>query len=61
MKVTFESCTYEILEDLPEVGFYLYKYNQDGKCDYDTLQNTFETCVDVAYEEFNVPKSLWEK
>lgn len=53
------SRVYEIKYD-PLVGFYFYVF-EDGKCIYDTLQDTLEIAIECALEEFNVPKEAWEK
>ena len=50
----------EPTQSQPSVGFYLYVY-EDGKCIRDYLQDTFEIAVDMAHEEFGVPKEGWKK
>jgi len=49
---------FEIVEDNPEVGFYLYVYDGD-RCIADYLQNDEETCKQVAFEEYGVETSCW--
>lgn len=48
----------EIVEDNPEVGFYLYVYDGD-RCIADHLQNDEETCKQIAFEEYGVELSCW--
>ncbi len=48
----------EIVEDNPEVGFYLYVYEGD-RCIADHLQNNEETCKQIAFEEYGVESSCW--
>ncbi len=50
----------KIEEDYPEVGAYLYVY-EDGICVRDFLQNDIDTCKDLAYEEYQVPLDKWIK
>lgn len=49
---------FRIEEDFPEVGVYLYVF-QDGKCIIDDLQNDIETCKQIAFEDFQVPLNNW--
>ena len=49
-----------IEEDLPEVGAYLYIYD-DNKCIYDCLQDNIEICKEVAFESYHVPFDSWKK
>lgn len=49
-----------IEEDNPDVGVYLYVY-EDGKCARDLLQNDIPTCIAVAFEEYGVPRDLWRE
>jgi hypothetical protein len=39
-------------------GYYLYVF-EGGKCIRDHLQDTFEMAVDVAFEDYGVPKNIW--
>ena len=50
---------FKIEEDLPEVGVYLFVY-KDDKCIIDDLQNDIETCQQIAFEDFQVPKEKWK-
>ena len=47
-----------IEEDLPEVGFYFYVY-EDDQCVKDELQNRISTCKKVAFENYGVPYNRW--
>ena len=49
-----------IEEDLPEVGVYLYSY-ENGKCIRDDLQNTIKDCMEIANEYFQIPLNSWEQ
>ena len=49
---------YVIEEDLPEIGVYLYIYD-NGRCIYDYLQNSIEICKKIAYEKYGVPLDSW--
>jgi len=49
---------FRIEEDYPEVGAYLYVY-ENGRCIYDYLQDSTEMCKAFALEEFNVPIDSW--
>ena len=51
---------FEIVEDNPDVGFYLYVYDGD-KCIADHLQNDEATCEQVAFEEYGVELSCWRE
>lgn len=51
---------FKIEEDYPEVGVYLYVY-ENGNCVRDFLQNDVDTCKDLAYEEYQVPLDKWIK
>lgn len=55
-----DNLLFKIEEDLPDVGWYLFMY-EDGKDIYDTLQDTLKDCQEFALEEFDVPLSSWEK
>ena len=50
---------FEIVQDKPEVGVYLYVYDDD-RCIRDELQNDIETCVEIAFEDYGVPKAIWK-
>jgi len=50
--------TFEIVEDLPEVGFYLYVYDNNN-CLEDHLQDTEQISKEFALEEYGVPLDSW--
>ena len=50
---------FKIEEDFPEVGAYLYVY-EDGHCIKDYLQNDIDICKALALEEYNVPINSWK-
>ncbi len=50
---------YEIKHD-PSAGFYLYVFEGD-KCISDHLQDTLEIAMECAWEDYGVPKNVWEK
>ncbi len=49
-----------IEEDLPEVGFYLYIW-QNGIGQFEYLQDTVDICKYQAFEEFGIPLDCWEE
>ena len=49
---------FEIKHD-PSVGFYLYVLEND-KCICDHLEDTQEIAMNVAFEDYNVPKDAWK-
>ena len=51
--------TFEIVEDLPGVGFYIYAYDSNGKNTHDHLQDTLQIAKECALEEFGVPLDGW--
>jgi hypothetical protein len=51
---------FKIEEDYPEVGVYLYVY-EDDQCVNDYLQNDIETCKELAFEDFGVPLCSWKE
>jgi len=55
---TWEGMVFRIEEDAPEVGAYLYVY-ENGQCVYDYLQDSIEMCKEFALEEFSVPLDSW--
>jgi len=50
-----------IVEDLPEVGFYLYVFDENDKCIEDYLQDSLEESKLFAKDEFGVPIESWLK
>ena len=59
MKTNFNNHIFEIIEDLPEVGFYLYVYNYKGECIADYLQKSEQDIKEFALEEFGVLLESW--
>lgn len=55
----YNNQTFEIVEDNPEVGFYLYVFDSNGKNTHDHLQDTLEITKKFAFEEFGVPLDSW--
>jgi hypothetical protein len=56
----YHSRVFRIEEESPEVGAYLFVY-ENSKCVYDYLQNSVEDCVEFAAEEFSVPIDSWNE
>jgi hypothetical protein len=57
----FKDNVYKIEQDLPDVGVYLYVFNEQGKCIKDFLQSSEEAAKHFAFEEFDVPINLMEE
>jgi hypothetical protein len=51
--------TFEIVEDSPEVGFYLLCYDSLGKNIHDYLQDNPKMAKELAWEQFGVPLDSW--
>jgi hypothetical protein len=45
--------------DLDIPGFYLYVYDGD-LCTHDYLQDTLQIAINLAFDEYNVPKDAWK-
>lgn len=56
----FGNKTYVIKPSLPEIGVYLWIY-EDSRDIADYLQNSVQDCIDFAFEEFGVPTELWQE
>lgn len=50
---------FEIEEDLPEIGWYLYVFDDNSTCINDYLQDSKQSAMDFALEEFDVPLNSW--
>lgn len=50
---------FEIEEDLPEAGWYLYVFDENDTCIKDYLQDTKQSAMNFALEEFLVPLNSW--
>ena len=48
-----------IEEDLPEVGWYLYVFDESGKCVADQLQDSIDIIMEIAKDNYNIPKESW--
>lgn len=59
LQTKFKSKSFKIEEDYPEVGVYLFVY-QNGQCIKDYLQNDILACKRQALEEFGVPLNSWK-
>jgi len=55
----YNNLTFEIVEEKPEVGFYLYVYDNQNKCIKDYLQDTEQMSKVFAFEELGVPLNFW--
>jgi hypothetical protein len=49
-----------VIEQDDAAGFYLYVYENDY-CIRDHLQDTLEVTIDVALEDYGVPKESWKR
>lgn len=59
-ETTHNGRKFEIEEDHPEVGAYLYVY-EGTVCVNDCLQNDIETCKQIAYEYYKIPIDNWRE
>ena len=51
---------FEIVEDKPEVGFYIWRYDlAKGRSTHDYLQNDLDIAKECALEEFGIPPEAW--
>ena len=49
-----------MIEQDEAAGFYLYVYEKD-KCIRDYLQDTLDIAIDMAFEDFQVPRESWKR
>jgi hypothetical protein len=49
---------FEIVKDSPDVGYYLYVYDEE-RCIADYLQQDEDTCKQLALEEYGVEPTSW--
>jgi len=56
-----EGWHFEIQGDFPQIGAYLYVWDEKGKGVYDHLQDSVEICKEQALEEYGVPLDEWIK
>ena len=59
LKATHDEKTFEIIEDLPDIGWYVYAYDSSGHNTHDYLQDDLEMAKRCAFEEFGVPYNAW--
>lgn len=59
LKAEYKGMNFEIEEDYPEVGAYLYLY-VNGRCIRDELQDSVEICKEVAFNNYGVPLDIWK-
>ncbi len=59
LEATHKNYRFRIEEDLPDIGFYLYVFQNDN-CIYDSLQDDLETLKEIANEKFNCPLDEWK-
>lgn len=57
--VKTEKETFLIEEDLPEVGWYLYRIDQNGETTNDYLQDSKADAMEFALEEFQISIASW--
>ena len=50
---------FKIEKDNPEIGFYLFVFNDNNECTHDYLQDTEQMTKEFAFEEFGVPLDSW--
>lgn len=51
--------TFLIEEDLPGVGWYLYRIDQNGETTHDYLQDSKADAMEYALEIFQIPVASW--
>lgn len=59
-ETTHHGKLFKVEEDYPEIGAYLYVY-ENGRCEYDYLQNSIKDCMEFAVEQFGVPINSWNE
>jgi len=60
LEAQYDGKVFRIEEDLPEVGYYFYVY-EDGKCIFDYLQENCDQCKEQARKLFEVPLNCWRQ
>lgn len=58
IEATYNGRTFRIEEDYPEIGVYLYVF-ENKKCIKDFLQNSIKDCKEIAYELYGVNDDYW--
>jgi len=56
----YQGQRFEIVEDLPEIGYYIYVYNPNNNCISDHLQDTLLTAKKFAFEKYGIPVDAWK-
>lgn len=56
-----ENESFLIEEDFPEIGWYLYRIDRNGKTTHDYLQDTKDDAMKYALEVFQIPITSWTK
>jgi len=46
-------------EDLPEVGWYIYVFDNNGNCIGDHLQDNYDMAIAFTSEEYKIDKDNW--
>jgi hypothetical protein len=61
MKLTAKhnDMTFEIVDDLPDLGWYVYAYDSSGLNTHDYLQDDLDMAKSCAFYEFGVPYDAW--
>ena len=59
MEAKFLEKTYRIIEDLPDVGYYILVFDVNGKNTHDFLQDSLEKAKEFCFEEFGIPIDSW--
>ena len=52
---------FEIKDDFPDVGAYLYIWDEKGVGVGDHLQDSVQICMEQALEDYGVPLDSWMK
>lgn len=60
LKASHNDMSFLIRKDQPDVGAYLHVY-KNGRCIQDSLQDDEATCIQVAHEDFGVPREIWQE
>ena len=60
LKVKHNNLTFKTEEDLPGVGWYVYRFDELGNCTHDYLQDDLEMAIKCAEAQFGVPPEKWK-
>ncbi len=58
-KAEHNNLTFRIEENNPDVGVYLYVFENDN-CIKDYLQNDIKTCMEIGLEKYGIPLNGWK-